>query len=101
MTRTFAFAAAFTAIAAGAAQAGEPHRAKIDVVSRPSYDARLEQAAIRIVAGRIGDIRGRVDIEIGAAMIAEAELERLIDERIASGAAGVDHDTIVSSIIAR
>ena len=50
--------------------AGEMPRRKIDIFERPSYDRKLEQAVMRIVAGRIGEIRGPLQTDIGPLLVA-------------------------------
>jgi hypothetical protein len=50
--------------------AGEMPRRKIDIFERPSYDRKLEQAVMRIVAGRIGEIRGPLQTDIGSLLVA-------------------------------
>ncbi|MCV3243774.1 hypothetical protein [Mesorhizobium sp. ZC-5] len=50
--------------------AGEMPRRKIDIFERPSYDRKLEQAVMRIVAGRIGDIRGPLKADVGPLLVA-------------------------------
>lgn len=52
---------------------------KIDV-ERPSYDRKLEQAVMRIVAGRIGDLRGPLKSDMGPLLVAlDAERARLTE----------------------
>jgi hypothetical protein len=50
--------------------AGEMPRRKIDIFERPSYDRKLEQAVMRIVAGRIGEIRGPLNTDVGPLLVA-------------------------------
>ena len=65
MTMARAMAAGVAAAAmmtAGPAQAFERAPIKrIEVFERPEYDRKLERAAVRIVAGKIGEIRGAID----------------------------------------
>jgi hypothetical protein len=50
--------------------AGELSRGKIGIFERPSYDRKLEQAVMRIVAGRIGEIRGALAADMGPLLVA-------------------------------
>ena len=50
--------------------AGELSRGKIGIFERPAYDRKLEQAVMRIVAGRIGEIRGPLAADIGPLLVA-------------------------------
>lgn len=70
--------AATAACAAMPASAQDVPNKKIDV-ERPSYDRKLEQAVLRIVAGRIGDLRGPLISDMGPLLVAlDAERVRLI-----------------------
>jgi hypothetical protein len=50
--------------------AGELSRGKIGIFERPAYDRKLEQAVMRIVAGRIGEIRGPLATDMGPLLVA-------------------------------
>jgi hypothetical protein len=53
--------------------AGELPRKKIDVFEWPAYDRKLEAAVMRIVAGRIGEIRGGLAADLGPVLVVSVE----------------------------
>jgi hypothetical protein len=53
------------------ALAGEMPRKKKIAIERPAYDRKLEQAAIRIVARRIGELRGALATDIGPVLVVQ------------------------------
>ena len=68
--RKLAMFALIAACATTPVLAGEVPRRKIDIFERPSYDRKLEQAVMRIVAGRIGEIRGPLKADVGPLLVA-------------------------------
>lgn len=47
---------------------------------RPAYDRKIEEAAIRILQGKLGDLRGPFDLEPGAVARRQAEPETPWDQ---------------------
>lgn len=69
------------------AQAGDASHPRIDIFDRPSYDRKLELAVKRIVARRIGTIRGGLEKDLGPLLVAQAN-ESLSFNQIARSLVG-------------
>ena len=67
--RRFPIAAVVAVCGIAPALAGEVPVRKIHF-ERPSYDRPLEKAVMRIVASRIGDIRGPLAMDMGSLLVA-------------------------------
>lgn len=55
--------------------AAAPASASGDAGARPRYDRKIEEAAIRILQGKLGDLRGPFDLEPGRVLIRADEPE--------------------------